>query len=154
MESVLTDLEKWTGKQTGEQAQLEALWIYQGLDVVNKPLLDKLLEAEDGRVRTAAVQVLDEWAGRIDDAESRLAKRIADEHPRPRLAALRAITRKPTEKSIIAALGVLDKPTDNHLDYAAWLSMRDIEEPWVAMVRSGRWKPDGREHQLEFGLPL
>ena len=152
VESVLTDLEKWTGKQTGEQAQLEALWIYQGLDVVNKPLLDKLLEAEDGRVRTAAVQVLDEWAGRIDDAESRLAKRIADEHPRPRLAALRAITRKPTEKSIIAALGVLDKPTDNHLDYAAWLSMRDIEEPWVAMVRSGRWKPDGREHQLEFVL--
>ena len=58
--SVLIDLEKWTAKQTGEQAQLEALWIYQGLDVVNKPLLDKLLEAKDGRVRTAAVQVLDE----------------------------------------------------------------------------------------------
>jgi putative heme-binding domain-containing protein len=150
--SVLPDLEKWAAKQTGEQAQLEALWIYQGLDVVNKPLLDKLLEAKDGRVRTAAVQVLDEWADRVDDAEARLVKRIADEHPRPRLAALRAITRKPTEKSLSAALGVLDKPTDNYLDYAAWLSMRDIEEPWVAMVRSGRWKPDGREHQLEFVL--
>ena len=152
VDSVLPDLEKWAAKQSGEQAQLEALWIYQGLDVVNKPLLDKLLEAGDGRVRTAAVQVLDEWADRVADAEARLAKRIADEHPRPRLAALRAITRKPTEQSVSAALGVLDKPTDNHLDYAAWLSMRDIEGPWVAMVRSGRWKPDGREHQLEFAL--
>ncbi len=149
---VLSDLEQWAAKQTGEQAQLEALWVYQGLDVVNKPLLDRLLEAKDGRVRTAAVQVLDEWADRIADAEVRLAKRIADEHPRPRLAALRAITRKPTEKSVSAALSVLDKPVDSHLDYAAWLSMRDIEEPWLALVRSGRWKPAGREHQLEFAL--
>ena len=44
------------------------MWIYQGLDVVNKPLLDKLLEAEDGRVRTAAVQVLNEWQSKFDDA--------------------------------------------------------------------------------------
>ncbi|MBC8244071.1 MAG: c-type cytochrome [Verrucomicrobia bacterium] len=151
-DSVLPDLEKWVSAQAGEQAQLEALWIYQGLDVVNETLLAMLLEAKDGRVRTAAVQVLDEWADRIADAESRLAKRIADEHPRPRLAALRAITRRPTERSVSAALSVLDKPTDNHLDYAAWLSMREIEKPWLAMVRSGRWKPDGREHQLEFAL--
>ena len=150
--NVLPDLEKWAAEQTDEQAQLEALWIYQGLDVVNEPLLDKLLEAKDGRVRTAAVQVLDEWADRVSDAEARLAKRIADEHPRPRLAALRAITRKPTAKSVSAALSVLDKPTDNTLDYAAWLSMNDIEEPWLAMVRAGLWKPDGREHQLEFAL--
>ena len=66
-------------------------------------LLDKLLEAKDARVRTAAVQVLDEWADRVSDAESRLTKHIADEHPRPRLAALRAITRKPTQKSVSAA---------------------------------------------------
>ena len=151
-DSVLSDLEQWAIKQTGEQALLEALWVYQGLDVVNKPLLDRLLEAKDGRVRTAAVQVLDEWADRIADAEARFAKRIADEHPRPRLAALRAITRKPTEKSVSAALSVLDKPTDNYLDYAAWLSMNDIEESWLAMVRADRWNPDGRENQLEFAL--
>jgi putative heme-binding domain-containing protein len=150
--NVLPALKKWAAQQTNERAQLEALWLYQGLDIVNEPLLAKLLEAEDGRVRTAAVQVLDEWAGRIADAESRLAKRIADELPRPRLAALRAITRNPTEQSVNAALSVLDKPTDNYLDYAAWLSFREIEEPWLAMVRSGHWKPDGREHQLEFAL--
>ena len=152
VDKVLSDLGKWEAAQTGEQAQLEALWVYQGLDLVDDALLDKLLEAKDARVRTAAVQVLDEWADRIADAESRLTKHIADEHPRPRLAALRAITRKPTQKSVSAALGVLDKPTDKHLDYAAWLSMREIEEPWLAMVRDGLWKPDGREHQLEFAL--
>ena len=150
--SVLPALNKWAAEQADERAQLEALWIYQGLDVVNESLLTKLLEAKDGRVRTAAVQVLDEWADRIADADARLAKRIADEHPRPRLAALRAITRRPTEQSVNAALSVLDKPTDNYLDYAAWLSFREIEKPWLAMVRSGRWKPDGREHQLEFAL--
>ncbi|MEE2948296.1 MAG: PVC-type heme-binding CxxCH protein [Verrucomicrobiota bacterium] len=151
-EKVLPVLKKWAADQAGERAKLEALWLYQGLDVVNEPLLAKLLEAKDGRVRTAAVQVLDEWADRVDGAELRLAKRIADKHPRPRLAALRAITRRATEQSVNAALSVLDKPTDKYLDYAAWLSFMEIEETWLAMVRSGRWKPDGREHQLEFAL--
>ena len=153
-EKVLPALEKWVAGQTAEQALLEGLWIYQGLDVVNKPLLDKLLEAEDGRVRTAAVQVLNEWQSKFDDASPRLAKRVTDEHPRVRLAALRSITNKKTKSDdmVKAALSVFEKPTDNYLEYGAWLSMNEIEEPWLDMVREGKWTADGNEKQLEFAL--
>ena len=151
---VLPALEKWVAAQTEPQAQLEGLWIYQGLDVVNQALLDKLLEAEDGRIRTAAVQVLNEWHKRFDGTSSRLAKRVTDEHPRVRLAALRSITNRKTksEEMVNAALRVFEKPTDNYLEYGAWLSMNEIEEPWLNMVRDGKWTADGNEKQLEFAL--
>jgi putative heme-binding domain-containing protein len=151
---VLPMLKEWVSKQVEEQILLEGLWIYQSLDVVNKELLDQLLEAKDGRVRTAAVQVLSEWHSRITDVEGRLATRISDEHPRVRLAALRSITSKKSKsnKVVDAALSVFDNPTDNYLEYAAWLSMNDIEEPWLNMVRRGEWLADGNEKQLEFAL--
>ena len=66
---VLPMLKEWVSKQVEEQMLLEGLWIYQSLDVVNKELLDQLLEAKDGRVRTAAVQVNSEWHSRITDVE-------------------------------------------------------------------------------------
>ncbi len=151
---VLPVLEKWIAKQSEDQILLEGLWIYQSLDVVNKSLLNQLLEAKDGRVRTAAVQVLNEWHSRINDVEDRLAKRVSDEHPRVRLAALRSITSKKVKsKQVVkAALSVFDRPTDNYLEYAAWLSMNEIEEPWLDMVRRGEWLADGNEEQLEFAL--
>ena len=151
---VLPMLKEWVSKQVEEQMLLEGLWIYQSLDVVNKELLDQLLEAKDGRVRTAAVQVLSEWHSRITDVEGLLATRISDEHPRVRLAALRSITSKKSKsnKVVDAALSVFENPTDNYLEYAAWLSMNDIEEPWLDMVRRGEWLADGNEKQLEFAL--
>ena len=152
--SVLPVLEKWLVKHSDDKILLEGLWIYQSLDVVKKSLLNKLLESKDGQVRTAAVQVLNEWHSRIADVEDRLAKRVSDDHPRVRLAALRSITSKKakSKKVVNAALSVFDKPTDNYLEYAAWLSMNEIEEPWLDMVRRGEWLADGNEKQLEFAL--
>ena len=151
---VLPVLEKWISKQSEDQILLEGLWVYQSLDVVNESLLDRLLETKDGRVRTAAVQVLNEWHSRIASVEDRLAMRVSDEHPRVRLAALRSITSKKDKSSQVveAALSVFEKPTDNHLEYAAWLSMNEIEEAWLDMVRRGEWLADGKEKQLEFAL--
>lgn len=41
---------------------------------------------------------------------------------------------------------------DSALDYALWLTINDLAEPWIASVRGGDWKPEGREKQLEFAL--
>ena len=175
--AVLPALKSWMEKQPEERAQLEALWLHQSLDVVNTPLLESLLQAHDGRVRAAAVRVLAFWGHRIaapgHDLASRterfmkpeqltlaqkqrplelLARSIADEHPRVRLEALRALPRFPGARAAELALSVVDRPLDNHLDYAAWLTINDLAEAWVAALKSGDWKLDGREKQLEFGL--
>ncbi|HSH93103.1 MAG TPA: PVC-type heme-binding CxxCH protein, partial [Roseimicrobium sp.] len=149
---VLSPLKSWTAKQTDEKALLNALWMYQSYDKVEPVLMYRLLAADDGRVRAAAVRVLSEWHGRVGDSLSDLEKLVADPHPRVRLEAVRALANIKSAKAAEIALRVLDKPMDNFLDYALWLTVNDLAEPWLAAVKSGQWNPDGREKHLEFGL--
>jgi putative heme-binding domain-containing protein len=179
--SIRSDLASWTKRQTTEPALLEALWMYQSIDGVEPKLLERLLDAKDGKVRAAAVRVLSFWQERIpanpvtvaaawqgwspaplplaqrsEVATQRvlrlLADRVADDHPRVRIEALRALARIPNPRAAELALSVLEKPMDRFLDYALWLTINDLSEPWLAALKSGHWKVDGREKQLEFGL--
>ena len=177
---ILPALKSWTAKQTAEQNQLEALWLHQAIDIVEPKLLEQLLEAKDGRVRAAAVRVLAFWQERIpadpvklasawqgwapaplplDRAEiatartlDLLAARVADDHPRVRMEALRALARIPSTRAAELALSVLNKPLDSKLEYALWLTINDLSEPWLAALKSGAWKIEGREKQLEYAL--
>src|SRR5439155_9601122 len=77
---------------------------------------------------------------------------VRDDSPRVRLEALRALAKVPGAKSAELALSVLDKPMDSFLDYALWLTINDLADPWIAAIQSGEWKVQGHEKQLEFGL--
>jgi putative heme-binding domain-containing protein len=89
-----------------------------------------------------------------------LDKLVVDDHPRVRVEAMRALAKIPSARSAELVLTVADsiklnaegKPEDPFLDYACWLSINDLAEPWLAALKSGAWKPEGREKQLEFGL--
>ena len=180
--NIVSDLAGWTeARASQEKAQLEALWMYQSVDVVRPELLETLLEARDGRVRAAAVRVLSLWMERQPPAVTGLAassvgwspapqpllhrseiptaraldllaKRISDEHPRVRLEALRALARIPSGWSAITALKALDQPMDDFLDYAAWLTINDLATPWIAAVESGIWNTDQNLQALQFAL--
>ncbi len=178
--NILGDLVAWTRKQHTEQTLLEALWMFQSIDVVEPRLLEQLLNAQDGRVRAAAVRVLAFWQERLPAnpvtlasawqgwppvplalaraeipsarALDLLAALLADEHPRVRLEALRALARLPTARAAELALSVLDKPMDPVLEYSLWLTINDLAEPWLAALKAGTWKFEGREKQLAYGL--
>src|SRR5438094_82268 len=77
---------------------------------------------------------------------------VRDDSPRVRLEALRALAKIPSAKSAELALSALDKPMDPFLDYALWLTINDLADPWIGAIKSGKWKVEGREKQLEFGL--
>src|SRR5436309_6294118 len=81
-----------------------------------------------------------------------LEELVRDDSPRVRLEALRALAKIPSAKSAELALGVLDKPMDPFLDYALWLTINDLVDPWIAAIKSGEWKIEGHEKQLEYGL--
>ncbi|MDA1274986.1 MAG: HEAT repeat domain-containing protein [Verrucomicrobia bacterium] len=150
--SILTDLAGWANAQTSEIAQMRALWMYQAIDVVELNLLKKLLSANDGRIRAAAVRVLSCWHRRLNEPAGLLEKAITDEHPRVRLEAMRALSGIKMAKAAELVLSVLDKPMDRFLDYALWLSINDLAKPWIDSIESGEWQIQGRERQLEFGL--
>jgi putative heme-binding domain-containing protein len=100
----------------------------------------------------ALAAVLVAVAQKTESPLDTLARLVNDDSPRVRLEALRALARIPTARSAELALSVLDKPMDATLDYALWLTINDLAEPWIAAIQSGEWKPEGREKQLEFGL--
>ncbi len=83
---------------------------------------------------------------------------LTDNNPRVRLEALRALSEYKaaplvdSTQAAVAALTVLNHPMDPFLDYALWLTINELAEPWIAALKSGAWKFEGRENQLEFGL--
>jgi mono/diheme cytochrome c family protein/glucose/arabinose dehydrogenase len=75
-----------------ERHQLEALWVSWGLDQVSVPLLNKLLQAKDHRVRAAAVRVLRYNTLAVPDHAALLKRAASDAHGRVRLEAVNAAT--------------------------------------------------------------
>ncbi|HKQ40800.1 MAG TPA: HEAT repeat domain-containing protein, partial [Verrucomicrobiae bacterium] len=153
-EGIRKDLDNWTTAQQSERAQLEGLWLYQNLSRSNLPvaLLNKMLEAKDGHVRAAAVRLVSDWHADLWSPIDLLVPRVADSFPRVRLEAVRALARIPSARSAELVLSALNHPMDEFLDYAVWLSINELAQPWIAAVESGVWKIEGREKQLEFGL--
>ncbi|MGZ8939161.1 MAG: HEAT repeat domain-containing protein, partial [Limisphaerales bacterium] len=135
-----------------EQGALEALWMWQAIDQVNADLLKKNLAAKDGRIRAAATRVLSFWQNRIPNSLDLIAPLVADENGRVRVEAVRAAAKIPEARAAELVLSALDKPVDRFLEYAVWLSINDLAEPWVKAVQNGEWKLEGREKQLEFAL--
>jgi putative heme-binding domain-containing protein len=146
-ENVFSAVVAWKNRQTTELGKLNALWMARAL---NRPMPDvqnELLAAKDPRVRAAAVHALPA-SGEIGPLE----KLVTDEHPRVRLEAVRALGARKSARAAELALGALERPMDPFLDYAVWLTINELTEPWIAAVKSGAWKIAGREKQLEFAL--
>ncbi len=154
---VQKDLAAWTKKHPDESSRLQALWLNEALnagqmDAVTRTLATELLGAKDGRIRAAAVRALANGIETVPNAAELLARFVADEHPRVRLETVRALGRIKSTRAAELALTVLDQPMDTFLDYALWLTINELAEPWIAAVKSGAWKREGREKQFEFAL--
>jgi len=151
--AILPELGGWvaTLDPAEENSRLEALWVYQSLNVAEPELLASLLRAENHGVRAAATRALGQWAPRLRDTLPWLEAQVADEHPRVRLEALHALARVRERASVELALRVLDEPMDRFLDYALWYAVRELEDVWLPDVLAGHTDLGGAGH-LEFAL--
>jgi glucose/arabinose dehydrogenase/HEAT repeat protein len=155
--SVLPELAEWVkaidpADPEAEHHRLEALWTYQSLDVPEPDLLARLLTSGDFRVRAAAVRVVQHWADRLSNPLALLAPRVIDDNPRVRLEAVRVLGHIPEVASAELALQALDKPVDKFLDYALWLTSRDLQGLWLPAVEAGRFDDGGNPRRLVFAL--
>jgi len=141
--AVLPELAKWVASLDAkdkdfEHHQLEGLWVYQGLDVVEPKLLNTLLNARDHHARAAAARVAGAWQNRLPSALELLATRAQDEHPQVRLEAVRALGAIPSARAAEAAVQALEKPADRWIDYGLWLTLRDLEKHWMPELQAGK----------------
>lgn len=156
-DAILPELEEWTAAldpsdENYEHSRLEALWTYQSIDIVEPALLDSLLTATDPRVRAAAVRVVKHWHSRIDNPLEALARAVEDENPQVRLEAVRTLAAIPKSQSMEFALQALDRPMDQFLDYALWLTARDLKDSWLPALEAGEFNLELNPAHLEFAL--
>ncbi|QDU21388.1 PVC-type heme-binding CxxCH protein [Urbifossiella limnaea] len=149
--SVKPELQKWVSAlpSDADAARLEALWVSQGLNDTDSELLSKLQKSADFRTRAAAVRVLSQVA---PGATGQFAAAVADDHPRVRLEAVRGLVGAKSASAAEIALRVLDKPMDRTLDYALWLTTRELEPQWMPEFRAGKLTFGGDPKKLAFAL--
>jgi glucose/arabinose dehydrogenase len=112
-----------------EHHKLEALWLHQAHSAVNEPLLKEVLRSPDYRARAAATRVLGYWRDRVEKPIELLRTQVADEHPRVRLEAVRALSFFHTQEAIDAAVEVLAFQTekDDYIDYTLKETLSTLE---------------------------
>ncbi len=160
---VIAELEAWVTQLDRrdpdyEHHRLEALWTWQAFDLSaefrepGNKLLQEILRSPDARARAAAVRVVPQWKDRLSDPVTLLGERAADENPRVRLEAVRALSQFPGPRAAELAMAALDRPIDTFLEYGLWLTARELAPHWLPAVEAGRFDFGGRPERLIFAL--
>jgi glucose/arabinose dehydrogenase/azurin len=131
---------------------LEALWVHQWHNVVDRELLERVLGSPEPRARAAAARVLCYWRDRVPDALDRFRRVAEDSHPRVRLEAVRAASFFRTADAAGMAVLALKQPTDYYLDYTLKESLRQLDKWWRPALIGGQAlaadNPSGRSYLL------
>lgn len=122
-ERVKPVLEAWLAEldREGERFrhhQLEGLWLYRNLGLVNAGLLEDLLNCENHSARAAATRQLRYWFDYLTDPYTQLRSRAEDESGLVRLEAVIAASYIGTRQAMESVLPVLKRPGEKHLQYA------------------------------------
>ncbi len=114
------------------QHQLEAVWLYRGIDATNLDLLRELLVCEHHLARAAATEQLRFWHSHLNDSVALLQVSANDPSAIVRMQAAIAATYMGTPAALDAMLDVLKHPSGGHLDYAITcaLGSESLKQHW------------------------
>lgn len=82
------------------------------------------------------------------DPMTQFAYYINHDAPRIRLQIVRLLAKVQDARALDMALQVLSHPMDRFLDYALWLTVRELEPQWLPAFREGKLKFDDPRHLL------
>ncbi|MEO5915035.1 MAG: HEAT repeat domain-containing protein [Luteolibacter sp.] len=121
-----------------EHHLLEALWVHQWHNIVNLPLLQRVLKSPEPRARAQGIRVLGYWRDRVPGALAMVKVAAEDEAPRVRLEAVRVASFFRETAAADAALTILKHPTDYYLDYCFKETMRQLKPWWKDAIAEGK----------------
>lgn len=121
-----------------EHHLLEALWVHQHHNVVDLPLLKRLLASKEFRARAAAVRVLCYWRDRVDEALPLLFTAAADEHPKVRLEAVRTASFFTAPEAAEIVLVAAELPSDDRLTFLQNETMKTLKPIVDAAAAKGQ----------------
>ena len=103
--------------------QLEAIWLYRGIEAVNTDLLTELLSCDNHLARAAATRQLRYWSEELPNSENALKTSASDSSALVRMEAVIAASYVGTPGALEAARKVIKGPSGTHLDYAIATSL-------------------------------
>ena len=104
------------GAQVEAQALLECLWVFEEQRIPHPELPGKVFQAEDPRVRAAAIRTLGHWAGKFVGFEETLISASRDDSALVRAEALKAAVEFKGLVSAEVIFEVSARPTDGELN--------------------------------------
>ncbi|MAI72359.1 MAG: hypothetical protein CMM01_15805 [Rhodopirellula sp.] len=121
--AVLKALDLWVTKLNSaddrfRHHQMEAIWVYRGVNGTNAKLLREVLACDDKYARAAAIQQLRYWHDQFADPYSLLENAVNDSYAMARMEGVIAASHIGTKQALDAMLQVLDHPQGGHLSYA------------------------------------
>lgn len=131
----------------------QALWVQQGHHAVDAALLKQVLRAKDYHARAAATHVLADELDRIPNALALLKPQIADDHPRVRLEAVRALSFLDSLEAVELALEAAKYPLDYYIEYTLQSTLGALEPIWKPALSSraiARNNPEGLDFLTDY----
>ncbi len=168
--TVVPTLEKWlqtVAKETDMKSEAyqhlatEALWVLESFSGISEEFDRQLIgrlpsfgasidpRAESVMARETPTLAKYTLAGGYPLIDAHL---IGHRNPRVRLEAVRALAKYPLSQAVETALKALDQPMDRTLDYALWLTVRELEPYWMPEFQSGKLTFGGDPKKLAFVL--
>ena len=142
-----------------DAARMQALGIFAAHEVVEIPLLNRLLAARTPEARAFAAATLARWADRLPldyDPLHPLADFAYDSDPRVRLAAIVAAGNIRRAESMVVVLSAATQPRDKFIDLALTAATVTLKPQWQPVLAKGApgWKPDWRELVQKLDRPV
>lgn len=139
----------WIAKQKPDDPNLdhrlfEAIGVFESHEVVNLPLLKRLLAAKDYRARAYGTRVVGRWHDRLDAPLEFLVKSAMDKHPRVRLEAVVACSDIRTPESMAVAARVTNYTLDRFGRHAFKQTVHAL---------ASKWRPALEQGKLQFDSP-
>ncbi|GAA4440040.1 DUF7133 domain-containing protein [Bremerella cremea] len=134
------------------QAMLECLWVLEEHRLPNMNLVKLVAQADEPRVRAAAIRTLGHWAGSVDGWEATMQAAASDKSPLVRAEAIKSAVEFPgaasAEVIFEAATHEMDPELTSVLKYAQ--SRIDVDKMIAEAIKSGRkLSPAATSYALE-----
>ena len=121
-----------------EAKLFEAIGVFESHEVVDRPLLERLLTSKDYRARAYATRVVGRWHDRLNNPLALLRRSATDEHSRVRLEAIVAASDVREAESIAIAAQAADGSGDRFITFAFKNAVHALASEWKPALLAGK----------------
>ncbi|MDA7875137.1 HEAT repeat domain-containing protein [bacterium] len=116
----------------------EAIGVFESHEVVNRTLLERLLKANDYRVRAYATRVAGRWHDRLESPLELLKGSVTDENARVRLEGIVACSEIHTPDSMTVAARAASRSMDRFTHFALTQTVHALAPYWRPALNQGQ----------------